>query len=70
MASGVDLVNYSELYHPLSLHNVACNRDRMLTVPSDLSEARDRLQFVQKGFYSKEALVSNNKYAVQSEGLL
>lgn len=43
MASGVDLVNYSELYHPMSLHNVACNKDRLMQTPSEVAEARDRL---------------------------
>lgn len=28
VAGGIDLVNYSEIYHPLSHHNVACGNDR------------------------------------------
>jgi len=39
-------------------------------VPSDLSEAQNQLQFVQKGFYSKETLTLINKYAPQSQNLL
>ena len=35
-AGGMDLINYSELYHPLSHHNVACGNDQMHQMPSDL----------------------------------
>ena len=35
-AGGIDLINYSELYHPLSHHNVACGNDQMHQMPSDL----------------------------------
>lgn len=39
-------------------------------MPSDLSDARDTLQFIQKGYYSKEALVSTNGYPAVKDGLL
>jgi hypothetical protein len=63
-------VNYSELYHPYSHHNVAIGNDKPLIVPSDLEEAQNQLQFVQKGFYSNETLTLINKYAPQTQNLL
>jgi len=62
LVGGLDLVNYSELYHPLSHHNVACGNDRLNQMPSDLLKAQTQTQLVQKGFYDKEPLELANKY--------
>ena len=43
VATGRDLVNYSELYHPYSHHNVATGNDKPLIMPSDLQDAQDRV---------------------------
>ena len=61
-AGGIDLISYSELYHPLSHHNVACGNDRMHQMPSDLARVQAQSKLVQKGFYDKEALELDNKY--------
>jgi len=43
---GYDLVNYSELYHPLSHHNVTCANERLNQLPSDLLKAQTQTQLV------------------------
>ena len=55
-------MNYSELYHPLSHHNITTGNDKLYYVPSDIDNAKDNLQFLQKGFYAKEALAMGNAY--------
>jgi len=39
-------------------------------VPSHLGEARQNLQFLQKGYYAKEALVMGNAYKTDKGTLL
>ena len=58
----MDLVNYSELYHPLSHHNVACGNDKAHTMPTDLLTSQNKAELVQKGFYDKNALELSEKY--------
>lgn len=53
VAGGCDLVNYSELHHPLSLHNTVTGLGTPLIVPSDMKKAQTQLEFVQKGFYNQ-----------------
>jgi len=67
---GVDLVNYSELYHPLSHHNTASGTGTLSMFPSDVNEAAGKLQFVQNGFYNKQALEMKNTYQPNSVGIL
>jgi hypothetical protein len=43
VAGGVDLVNYSELYHPMSHHNVATGNSQIRQFPSDAVEASGNL---------------------------
>ena len=43
IAGGVDLVNYSELYHPMSHHNVAIGSNQIRQFPSDSVEASGNL---------------------------
>lgn len=43
---GLDLINYSELHHPLSHHNVSINNEKLLVFPSDLLVARTNVEFV------------------------
>jgi hypothetical protein len=56
VAGGVDLINYSELYHPLSHHNVSIGNDRQHTFPTDLVEAKADQTLVRHGFYARNAL--------------
>jgi hypothetical protein len=51
-AGGVDLVNYSELHHPLSHHNVTVGNDRLYTFPTDLAEVRTDVRLEQYGYYA------------------
>lgn len=62
MLGTVDLVNYSELHHPMSHHNVAIGNTRVNVLPTDLSQAGAAAELVQKGFYSKTALELKNAY--------
>lgn len=39
VAGGTDLVNYSELYHPFSLHNTVTGQTPAKLLPSDLDDA-------------------------------
>jgi hypothetical protein len=59
-AGGVDLVNYSELHHPMSHHNVSIGNDRLTTFPTDLVGARTDAKLVKNGYYAKEALQVTN----------
>ena len=59
------MVNYSELYHPLSHHNVATGNDRLIQFPSDLEDARNRLQFGQNGFYAADSTSIHGAYPVK-----
>ena len=43
---GVDLVNYSELYHPMSHHNVACGNDKPHEMPSNLLTGQAKVELV------------------------
>lgn len=46
------------------------NREKSYKVPSERVAAQQRLQFLQKGFYAEEALVTSGKYQAHSDGLL
>ena len=59
-AGGVDLVNYSELHHPMSHHNIAIGNDRLTSFPTDLVGARTDAKLVRHGYYAKEALQVTN----------
>jgi hypothetical protein len=59
-AGGIDLVNYSEVHHPLSHHNVSIGNDRQHLFPTDLVGARSDTKLVQHGYYAKEALQVTN----------
>ena len=37
---GIDLINYTELYHPLSHHHVTLGEDKAHQMPSDLMKAQ------------------------------
>lgn len=54
------MVNYSELHHPLSHHNIAIGNDRQHTFPTDLVGTRAETRMVQNGFYAKDALKVTN----------
>ena len=60
---GVDLINYSELDHPMSHHSIACGRDKLVVFPTDLVGARTNVEFIQQGFYAKEAMKMTNSLA-------
>lgn len=60
--AGVDLVNYTEMHHPMSHHNVACGKDNPNVFPTDLEKARKEAVLVQKGFYSRETFELKNGY--------
>lgn len=62
---GVDLVNYTEMHHPMSHHNVACGKDQPNIFPTDLEKARKEAKLVQKGFYSKDTFELQNGYQSQ-----
>ena len=64
---GVDLVNYTEMHHPMSHHNVACGKDNPNVFPTDLEKARKEAILVQKGFYSKETFELKNGYVSQQK---
>lgn len=70
---GIDLVNYGELYHPMSHHNVATGNDKPHVFPTDLYEARNNLEFVNNGFYNPEAVALKNAHpptdATKKQGL-
>ena len=53
---GIDLINYSELYHPMSHHHVSLGHNKVNVLPTDLDRARADAEMVQKGYYNKEAL--------------
>lgn len=59
---GIDLINYSELYHPMSHHHVACGDDKAHSMPSELFQAQNKAKLVQNGFYDKEALELDGGY--------
>ena len=56
----IDLVNYSELHHPLSHHNVATCNSVQHTFPTELVGTRANTKLVKHGFYAKEALKVTN----------
>ena len=68
VGGGIDLISYTELHHPMSHHNVACGADNLNTYPSDLKKARNEAELVQKGYYSKKALVLDNAYPEKKSG--
>lgn len=45
-AGGVELVNYSELHHPMSLHNISIGNDRLNVFPTDLVGARTNSKLI------------------------
>ena len=54
-------MNYSELYHPFSHHNVTIGNDKPYKIPTEVNLAADRLVFHQKGFYAAEALTMSKE---------
>jgi hypothetical protein len=70
VAGGLNLVNQSELRHPYSFHNVQCQNDIEVEPASDLQDATDKLRFVQRGFYAKQALASEDGYKQARESYL
>ena len=55
----------------MSLHNVTLNnQSNMQTYPSDLQNARNNAELVQKGFYAKEALKLEKGYPTKDPGAI
>ena len=52
----------------MSHHNVSCGADKLNTYPSDLLNARNQAELVQKGYYAKEALVLDKAYPETQSG--
>lgn len=70
VAGGIDLVNYSELHHPLSHHNISIGNDKQHAFPTELVDVRTETKLVQHGYYAKQALEvksSLGKTAAQME---
>lgn len=70
LVGGTDLINYSELYHPHSLHNTVTGAVQPMQVPSEVDEAAQKFTLVQQGFYSAKTMASSGAYKAQVEGTL
>ena len=66
VVGGTDLVNYSELYHPYSLHNQITGATEPVKLPSDLEEATKKFRLEPQGFYAKETFKPTNTYLQQN----
>lgn len=70
VVGGTDLVNYSELYHPYSLHNQITGANKPVTLPSDLESATAKFKLEPQGFYAKDTFKPTNTYTQQKETIL
>jgi len=59
-AGGVELVNYSELHHPMSLHNISIGNVKLTVFPTNLVGARTDSKLIKHGYYAEEALQTVN----------